>query len=308
MPTAFSNLLRLALQATGENSDTWGVIANTNTFEIIEDAVAGIATINVTTGNTTLTTANGTTDQARMAVLKFTGSPVANLTVTIPSTVSKTYFVINAISTAYTITFTTGSGTTVTIPQNKNLMIGCDGTNVYAAGAIENYLVASNNLSDLTNTATARTNLDVFSKAETTAAVTSGLQGAYPVGSVYMNASASTNPAVLLGFGTWTAFGAGRVLVGVGQGTDANGFQQTFANAATGGEYRHTQVEAELAAHQHTTFANQTDAADSGELSIAVRLSNTSGSRNGLTSIVGSSTPMQWMQPYIAVYMWVRTA
>ena len=31
---------------------------------------------------------------------------------------------------------------------------------------------------------------------------------AYPVGSVYMNASDSTNPATLLGFGTWVAFGA----------------------------------------------------------------------------------------------------
>jgi hypothetical protein len=37
----------------------------------------------------------------------------------------------------------------------------------------------------------------------------------YPVGSVYINASVSTNPDTLLGFGTWAAFGAGRVLVGL---------------------------------------------------------------------------------------------
>ena len=36
----------------------------------------------------------------------------------------------------------------------------------------------------------------------------------YPVGSIYINASVSTNPATLLGFGTWTAFGSGRVPVG----------------------------------------------------------------------------------------------
>jgi hypothetical protein len=36
----------------------------------------------------------------------------------------------------------------------------------------------------------------------------------YPVGSIYTNAAVSTNPATLLGFGTWTAFGAGRVMVG----------------------------------------------------------------------------------------------
>jgi hypothetical protein len=40
----------------------------------------------------------------------------------------------------------------------------------------------------------------------------------YPVGSVYINAAVSTNPGTLLGFGTWAAFGAGRVLVGLDAG------------------------------------------------------------------------------------------
>lgn len=47
----------------------------------------------------------------------------------------------------------------------------------------------------------------------TTAFVQTALQALYPVGSIYINASSSTNPATLLGFGTWTAFGAGKVLV-----------------------------------------------------------------------------------------------
>jgi hypothetical protein len=45
--------------------------------------------------------------------------------------------------------------------------------------------------------------------------VQSALIGAYPVGSIYMNAAVATNPATLLGFGTWVAFGAGRVPVGL---------------------------------------------------------------------------------------------
>lgn len=40
----------------------------------------------------------------------------------------------------------------------------------------------------------------------------------FPVGAIY-TATVSTNPVTLLGFGTWSAFGAGRVLVGVGTGT-----------------------------------------------------------------------------------------
>jgi hypothetical protein len=49
----------------------------------------------------------------------------------------------------------------------------------------------------------------------TTAFVQSALVGAYPVGSIYMNAAVATNPATLLGFGTWVAFGAGKVPVGI---------------------------------------------------------------------------------------------
>ena len=52
----------------------------------------------------------------------------------------------------------------------------------------------------------------------TTAFVQSALVGAYPVGSIYMNATVATNPATLLGFGTWTAFGAGKVPVGIDTG------------------------------------------------------------------------------------------
>ena len=48
----------------------------------------------------------------------------------------------------------------------------------------------------------------------TTAFVQVALQALHPVGSIYINATNSTNPGTLLGFGTWAAFGAGRVPVG----------------------------------------------------------------------------------------------
>ena len=52
----------------------------------------------------------------------------------------------------------------------------------------------------------------------TTAFVTAALQLIYPVGSIYTNASSATNPSTLIGFGTWSAFGSGRVLVGLNGG------------------------------------------------------------------------------------------
>ena len=64
----------------------------------------------------------------------------------------------------------------------------------------------------------------------------------YPVGSVYFNATDATNPATLLGFGTWTAWGAGRVPVGFSSGetefnvrqiTDLLGIQLTTKKDST---------------------------------------------------------------------------
>jgi type IV secretory pathway VirJ component len=49
----------------------------------------------------------------------------------------------------------------------------------------------------------------------TTAFVQAALAAVYPVGSIYSNATNSTNPATLLGFGTWAVFGAGKVMVGI---------------------------------------------------------------------------------------------
>lgn len=51
----------------------------------------------------------------------------------------------------------------------------------------------------------------------TQAQVDALIEAMWPVGSVYVSTSA-TNPATTLGFGTWTAFGAGRVLVGLDAG------------------------------------------------------------------------------------------
>lgn len=76
----------------------------------------------------------------------------------------------------------------------------------------------------------------------TTAFVQTALRAIYPIGSIYTNATDGTNPSSLLGFGTWTAFGAGRVMVGYNS-------SNTLFNAAekTGGSYDAIVVE-----HTHT--------------------------------------------------------
>mgnify|MGYP003567925807 FL=1 len=150
----------------------------------------------------------------------------------------------------------------------------------------------------------------------TTAFVQAALQALYPVGSIYTNATNATNPATLFGFGTWTAFGAGRVPVG---------FDSTNAlfDAAeeTGGS-----ADAIIVSHTHTatvTDAGHSHQVDSGNQRTlqtgGVGLSDdgtatanaTGTSTTGISvaiSTTGSSGTNANYQPYITVYMWKRTA
>ncbi len=155
-----------------------------------------------------------------------------------------------------------------------------------------------------------------------TAAVTASLAAVYPVGTIY-TAVVSTNPATLLGFGTWTAFGTGRVMVGIDT-SDAG-----LATAEqTGGSKN-----AIVVSHTHTATSTVTDpqhnhGASSGNFltetgsgsyayggagaNISV-VTNTANASTGVTvattnSTEGSSGTNANMQPYIVVYMWKRTA
>jgi hypothetical protein len=173
-------------------------------------------------------------------------------------------------------------------------------------------------------TASSGTNTtQVATTAFVTAAVTASLAAVYPVGSIYINAGVSTNPATLLGFGTWTAFGAGRVMVGL------NASDALFDTLEeTGGS-----KDAIVVTHAHTTSTTVTDpqhqhAASSGNFltetgsgsyayggagaNISV-VTNTANASTGVTvattnSTEGSSGTNANMQPYIVVYMWKRTA
>ena len=97
-----------------------------------------------------------------------------------------------------------------------------------------------------TQTLTNKT-LSTGSTIDANVTVTEVLKKAYPVGSIYINATSSTNPATLLGFGTWSAFGAGRVMVGI-DSEDAD-----FDTAEeTGGAKTVTLTTAQMPEHTHT--------------------------------------------------------
>jgi len=293
-------------------------------------------------------------NQAVYAMLKFTGASAAT-SVYIPPA-SKQYIVYNnsgytiTIYNSTVIGNTTAAGSGIAVVNGDKIMIWSDGTNVFdlqaqnltgtlaiakggtgqtTANAAFNALApaqTANRLlkSDGTNT--------LFAQASLTTDVTGTLPIAnggtgvatlaalgnlfYPVGSIY-SSTVSTNPGTLLGFGTWTAFGAGRVMIGNGGG---------FTAGATGGS-----ADAITVSHTHT--ATSTDSGHthtySGNVSPTDRFGYSGGGGNagvGTPYNAGSTTASSTanitttvasagvtgtnanLQPYIVVYMWQRTA
>ena len=130
------------------------------------------------------------------------------------------------------------------------------------------------------------------------------LKKAYPIGSVYINASNSTNPASLLGFGTWVAFGAGKVMVGLDAG------DTSFDTVGeTGGEKTHILTVAEMPAHKHKFgyTGGNTDATGS-PYSVGKAIGHDPSNVYSETTSTGGGGSHNNLQPYIVVYFWKRTA
>jgi len=128
MPSTYDPLLRLELQATGENATTWGTKTNNN-LQLIAAAIAGVATVSVSSGDTTLSTANAATDQARSAILLVQGTLTGNANIIVPSE-PKTYAIIRGTSGAFDI-IVKNAGTGATLPTSGNELIVCTSTTCY---------------------------------------------------------------------------------------------------------------------------------------------------------------------------------
>ena len=137
MASTFSNL-GLNLQATGENSGTWGELTNVNLQEI-DNAISGVVTITLT-GNTTLAfTSNATsttfTDEAgRNKTIILSGALSATtVTVTVPN-IEKDYVIIN--NSGGTATISSGGSTTVSIGTGSKNYVIVDPTTTSVISAV----------------------------------------------------------------------------------------------------------------------------------------------------------------------------
>lgn len=128
-----------------------------------------------------------------------------------------------------------------------------------------------------------------------------GLDNFYPVGSIYITVN-NTNPSTFMG-GTWERFANGRTLVGVSESES-----EFNTGNKTGGSKTHTLTVEEIPPHSHAQYVTANDGTP------AIRRDWSSDGRSGPypqginTGNTGGGRAHNNLQPYIAVYMWKRTA
>ena len=263
MASTYSPDLRIELIANGEKTGTWGTITNLNLGTIIEDAIAGAATVTTSSSAQALTVFNGAQDEARCATLILNTAAASNYSVYVPP-VPKLYVVKNTSAT-YTCTLyastvagnTTQAGSGITVPTSTSMLVRCDGVNIvdqtnYISGALAvggNFSVAG------TATGVTPASGDNSTKFATTAFVNLVVAGGFPSGGIIMwNGSVASIPAgwYLCNGSNGTPDLRDRFVVGAGS---------TYAVAATGGS-----ANAVLVSHTHSVSVNQNDHSHGGVL------------------------------------------
>ena len=132
--------------------------------------------------------------------------------------------------------------------------------------------------------------------------------GFYKIGDLFLTLD-TTNPSDRFG-GTWQLISQGRVLIGAGtSGNDDNGETATFQANDEGGEFYHTLTTSEMPAHKHTTSeTGKAQNISSGSGYTVAVANNYGGDAPYATGSAGGGNKHNNMQPYLAVYIWKKTA
>ena len=131
MASTYSSTLNLELQASGENSGTWGTITNNN-LQKIESAVKGYVSVAIASTSDSLTASDGTTgDEQSNAIIKLTGSLTNNTTMQCEA-VENWYIVDNATSMGtYTLGFKPAGGTATNLVSGSKHILYTDGSTMF---------------------------------------------------------------------------------------------------------------------------------------------------------------------------------
>lgn len=257
----------------------------------------------------------------------FTGTPTAPTATagTATTQIATTAFVNTAVTTAVddakvSPAFTgTPTAPTASVGTNTTQLATTAFVNAEIANDIAAPLALKAPLASpaLTGTPTAPTAAYGTSTTQlaTTAFVQAALEAVYPVGSIYISSTA-TNPATTFGFGTWTEFGAGKVLVGQDTGDASFNTLEETGGSKNSIVVSHTHSVTDPQHSHDITVSAIGTGGGTGEFVGANNLPGTTlksgrviSSTTGITvNSTGSSGTNANLQPYVVVKMWKRTA
>ena len=125
MTINYTTLLGIAKPVTGTETGVWGDIVNNQITSLFEDAIANTASVDVSGSGVSLTDTDGSSNQARCAIVIATGTPGTSRNIVAPSQ-SKSYIVINQSDSS--IVFKGGATTGVTIATGKAALVAWNGS------------------------------------------------------------------------------------------------------------------------------------------------------------------------------------
>ena len=152
MASTYSSSLNLEIQATGENSGTWGTITNNN-LQKVESAIKGYVAVAIASTTDALTTTDGTTaDEQSNAIIKLTGTLSGNTTMQCEAV--ETWYIVDNAATmgTHSLGFKPAGGTATNLVAGSKHILYSDGSTMFDVLADAGNLKANGTLTVSGNT------------------------------------------------------------------------------------------------------------------------------------------------------------
>jgi hypothetical protein len=140
MASTYTTNIRLEKQGDGENPNTWGLRLNGNVIDLTDEAVAGYAIVTLTTATeTSLTVSDGASSKGRSSALEFIGTLEENVTVVMPPSLAKSYYVYNSVTGNGKVLMKPSGGSVVTtvVSAGKAMAVITDGTKIHTIPQVD---------------------------------------------------------------------------------------------------------------------------------------------------------------------------